>query len=152
MGPKRQKLLLMKQRRARKVFLKNRKARLLFVMSSAHSSNSGPSAESMGMSADEHAAHLGISQTKSEKLAELKDMRNKVISVIPIAIFSIFVMGWEIFARFNAVSEMSLFWKEFFHHFLPVLAILRVVCGRQTISFGRISFFCVTAKRIWILS
>ncbi len=92
------------------------------VMSSAHSSNSGPSAESMGMSADEHAAHLGISQTKSEKLAELKDMRNKVISVIPIAIFSIFVMGWEIFARFNAVSEMSLFWKEFFHHFLPVLA------------------------------
>ena len=47
-------------------------------------------------------------------------------------------MGWEIFARFNAVSEMSLFWKNF-SPFLPVL-ILRVVCGRQTISFGRISF------------
>lgn len=92
------------------------------VMPVAHSPSSGLSVESMGMSADEHAAHLGISQTKSEKLAELKDMRNKVISVMPIAVFSIFVMGWEIFAGLNIVSEMSLFWKEFFHHFLPVLA------------------------------
>src|SRR3989344_2418384 len=90
------------------------------VMPVAHSPSSGLSAESM--SVDEHAAHLGISQTKSEKLAELKDMRNKVISVMPIAVFSIFVMGWEIFAGLNIVSGMSLFWKEFFHHFLPVLA------------------------------
>ena len=81
-----------------------------------------PTAEAMHMSADEHAAHLGISQTKSEKLAELKDMRSKVISVMPIAVLSIFVMGWEIFAGLNIVSGMSLFWKEFFHHFLPVLA------------------------------
>src|SRR3989344_4192469 len=81
-----------------------------------------PMAEAMHMSADEHAAHLGISQTKREKLAELKDMRNKVISVMPLAVFSIFVMGWEIFAGLNIVSGMSLFWKEFFHHFLPVFA------------------------------
>src|SRR3989338_6418540 len=30
-----------------------------------------PTAEEMGMSADEHAAHLGLGQSKKEKLAEV---------------------------------------------------------------------------------
>ena len=37
----------------------------------------------MGMSADEHAGHLGLNQSKQEKLAEIKDMRIKIMSAIP---------------------------------------------------------------------
>ena len=36
-------------------------------------------AQEMGMSESEHAAHLGLNQTKKEKLAELADMRTKVL-------------------------------------------------------------------------
>lgn len=81
-----------------------------------------PSADEMGMSAGEHAAHLGLNQSKKEKLAEIADMRNKVISVIPLAIFSIFVMGWEILAQYNAVPQMSYTISEFIHHLLPIFA------------------------------
>ena len=81
-----------------------------------------PAAEEMGMSADEHAGHLGLSQSKQEKLTELSDMRTKVLSVLPLAAFSIFVMGWDILAQFNAVPEMSNTIYEFFHHLLPIFA------------------------------
>ncbi len=79
-------------------------------------------AKEMGMSPDEHAGHLGLNQSKKEKLAEVRDMRSKVISAIPLAIFSIFVMGWDILAQYNAVPEMSYTIKEFFHHLLPIFA------------------------------
>jgi P-type Cu+ transporter len=80
------------------------------------------SASEMGMSEDEHAGHLGLNQSKQEKLAEVADMRSKVISAIPLAIFSIFVMGWDILAQYNMVGEMSYTVKEFFHHLLPIFA------------------------------
>lgn len=80
------------------------------------------SANEMGMSADEHSAHLGLNQSKKEKLEEIKEMRNKVISVIPLAIFSIFVMAWNILAQFNFLPKMSVVWYEFFHHLLPIFA------------------------------
>lgn len=79
-------------------------------------------AEEMGMTQDEHAAHLGINQSKKEKLAEIADMKSKVMSAIPLAIFSIFVMGWDILAQFKAVSAMPYVWSEFFHHILPAFA------------------------------
>lgn len=81
-----------------------------------------PTAEEMGMSANEHAEHLGLNQSKKEKLAEVADMRAKVISVIPLAIFSIFVMGWDILAQYGIVPEMSYTIFEFFHHLLPIFA------------------------------
>jgi len=79
-------------------------------------------AEGMGMSPDEHAAHTGIGQSKKEKLAEIKAMKAKVISAIPLAILSIFVMGWDILAGYGSVPEMSYTVGEFFHHLLPLLA------------------------------
>jgi cation transport ATPase len=81
-----------------------------------------PTAESMGMSESEHAGHLGLNQTKNEKLAEIADMRAKVLSVIPLAIFSIVVMGWDILAQFGALAPMDYVIKEFFHHLLPIFA------------------------------
>lgn len=81
-----------------------------------------PTAEAMGMSADEHAAHLGINQSKEEKLAELNALKRKVMSVIPLTLFSIFVMGWDILAQTGVVPAVPFIWKEFFHHLLPVFA------------------------------
>lgn len=81
-----------------------------------------PTALEMGMSADEHAGHLGLGQSKKDKLAEVARMRTELISAIPIAIFSIFVMGWGILAEYNIVPEMNGTLSEFFHHLLPLMA------------------------------
>ncbi len=97
------------------------------------------SAEEMGMSENEHAAHLGLNQSKKEKLAEVADMRTKVLSAIPIAIFAAFVMGWDILAEYSIAPAMSYTLKEFFHHFLPILAtyILFVVGKPYLLGFYR---------------
>ncbi|HEY4511824.1 MAG TPA: heavy metal translocating P-type ATPase [Candidatus Paceibacterota bacterium] len=79
-------------------------------------------AEEMGMSESDHVAHLGLNQSKKEKLAEVRDMRNKVLSAIPLAIFAALVMGWDILVQYGVVSEMSYVIKEFFHHLLPIFA------------------------------
>lgn len=96
-------------------------------------------ASEMGMSENEHAGHLGLNQSKKEKLSEVKDMRNKVISAIPLAIISIFIMTWDILAEYNVVSEMSYTTKEFFHHLLPLMAtyMLFVVGKPYLLGFYR---------------
>ena len=99
----------------------------------------GQSAKDIGMSANEHAAHLGLNQSKKEKLAELADMRTKALSAIPIAIFAALVMGWDILAQYEVVGEMGSTIKEFIHHLLPILAtyILFVVGKPYLIGFYR---------------
>ena len=52
-----------------------------------------PTAGDMHMSASEHAEHLGLNQSKQEKFAEIKDMKIKVLSAVPLAIFSIFFIN-----------------------------------------------------------
>lgn len=96
-------------------------------------------AEEMGMSADEHAAHLGINQSKNEKLAEVADMRAKVFSAIPLAIFAALVMGWDILAQYGVVGEMGSVTEEFIHHLLPLIAtyILFVVGKPYLLGFYR---------------
>ncbi len=94
----------------------------LLVSDDANLHAHSPSAHEMGMSEDEHAAHLGLNQTKQEKLKEIKDLKMLMISAIPLAIFSIFVMSWEILAQYGFVLEMSNTIKEFFHHLLPLMA------------------------------
>lgn len=90
-----------------------------------------PTADEMGMSADEHAAHTGVGQSKKEKLAEIADMKAKILVAIPLAILSIFVMGWDIFGGLGVVSKMPYVWKEFFHHLLPLMATYMLfVVGR----------------------
>ncbi len=79
-------------------------------------------AKSMGMSEDEHKKHLGISQTKEEKMKELNSMKNTVISIIPLTVFSIFVMAWEILSKYGIFAEIPDIWMNFFHHTMPVVA------------------------------
>src|SRR3989344_2813274 len=111
----------------------------LFLDQETSHEDGGQLAEEMGMSADEHAAHLGINQSKKEKLAEVTGMRTKVFSAIPIAIFAAFVMGWDILAEYGVVSEMGYVVKEFFHHLLPLMAtyILFVLGKPYLLGFYR---------------
>ena len=68
---------------------------------------------------------------KREKEAELDDLKRKVFSVIPLAAFAIFVMGWEVLGKYEVVPPMSYVWKEFFHHMLPLFATYTLfVAGR----------------------
>ncbi|MBP6942759.1 MAG: cadmium-translocating P-type ATPase [Candidatus Buchananbacteria bacterium] len=99
----------------------------------------GQTASGMGMSEDEHAAHLGLNQSKEEKLTEVADMRSKVLVAIPLAIFSFVVMGWEILAQYSVVPAMSYTLEEFFHHLLPIMAtyMLFVVGKPYLLGFYR---------------
>ncbi|MDP2789149.1 MAG: heavy metal translocating P-type ATPase [bacterium] len=97
------------------------------------------SANEMGMSENEHAEHLGLNQSKQEKLAELKDMKIKVMSAIPLAIVSAIILGWEILIKYKMVSEMNPALMEFFHHLLPLMAtyVLFVVGKPYLLGFYR---------------
>lgn len=104
----------------------------------SHQDHSQTAAE-MGMSEDEHAAHLGLGQSKEEKLQELKEMRGKLYSAIPLAIISALVMGWEIFSKYKLIPPMGPAIEEFFHHLLPLFAtyILFVVGKPYLLGFYR---------------
>ncbi len=97
------------------------------------------SANEMGMSPDEHAGHLGLNQSKKEKLAEVAHQKSLVLSAIPLAVFAAFVMGWDILAQYNVVTAMSYTIKEFFHHLLPLFAtyVLFVVGKPYLLGFYR---------------
>lgn len=96
-------------------------------------------AKEMGMSEEEHKAHTGLNQSKQEKLAEVANMRGKLLSAIPIAIFAALVMAWDILAQYKIVSGMGIVAEEFVHHLLPVLAtyILFVVGKPYLLGFYR---------------
>jgi len=94
---------------------------------------------SVSKSENEHAEHLGLNQSKREKLAEIKDMKIKVMSAIPLAFISIFVMAWDILAQYNLAPMMSNIVSEFFHHLLPIFAtyVLFVVGKPYLLGFYR---------------
>lgn len=98
-----------------------------------------PTAEEMHMSPDEHAEHLGVHQSKKEKLAEIEDMRKKIIIAVPLAIVSIFVMGWDILGQLKYISPPTEVLREFFHHLVPLMAtyMLLVVGKPYLLGFYR---------------
>ncbi len=73
-------------------------------------------------SVTENSVSGGLERSKKEKLAELSDMRVKVLSAVPIAILAVFVMVWDVLARYSVVPAMGPVPEELFHHLLPVLA------------------------------
>ncbi|OHA58940.1 MAG: copper-translocating P-type ATPase [Candidatus Vogelbacteria bacterium RIFOXYD1_FULL_44_32] len=79
-------------------------------------------AEEMNMSADEHAEHTGLNQSKKDKLAELQDMKMKLWSIIPLAIMSVVVMTWDILVQYGQVAAMTPVVEEFIHHLMPLFA------------------------------
>ena len=59
-----------------------------------------PTAEQMGMSASEHAAHLGLNQTKKEKLAELAAMKRQLMAAMPLSALAALGMMWEFIPQY----------------------------------------------------
>ncbi len=74
------------------------------------------------MMGEDHSAHTGMGQSKHAKMMEVAAMKTNVISIMPLAVISVFVMGWDILAQFGRIAEMPYVWKEFFHHLLPLMA------------------------------
>jgi Cu+-exporting ATPase len=64
---------------------------------------------------------------KEEKLAELRAQKFRVLSVLPLALFSAAVMIWEILAEFQKLPAPSADWKTFFATALPVFATYALV-------------------------
>lgn len=54
---------------------------------------------------EDHSMHTGVNQSKKEKLAEIAEMKTKVIYAIPLALFSIFVMSWDILAELEFIAH-----------------------------------------------
>ncbi len=97
-------------------------------------------AEAMGMSASEHAAHLGLNQSKKEKLAELEAMKKKIISVMPLAALSIIFMVWGILTQFRLVPEMPMGLNKIFEYILPLMAIYTLIVVGQPYLQGVLRF------------
>lgn len=64
----------------------------------------------------------GAPDDKSEKIIALGRLRAKVLSAIPLAIFSIAVMAWEILSEFQFVTAPNDYWRTFFNAALPIFA------------------------------
>ncbi len=80
------------------------------------------SAAEMGMSEDEHKAHLRLNQSKAEKLAELARVETKIVIVMPMAVIAIGMMAWGISAEFGTVPAASPSLNTSFNYLLAVMA------------------------------
>lgn len=106
-----------------------------------HESHHNMQAGDMGMSEDEHKEHLGLNQSKAEKLQEINDMKKGVFGALPAVIFSIFVMGWDIFSKYNLVPQMGNVSYEFIHHLLPIFATFVFITIGKPYLLGVYRFF-----------
>ena len=100
-----------------------------------------PTANEMGMTENKHAEHLGLNQSKKEKLKEIDSMKKGVFGALPIAGISIFIMGWGIFGKYNLVTPMSGTMYEFFHYLLPIFATYIFITIGKPYLLGVYRFF-----------
>jgi len=98
-----------------------------------------PTAQEMGMSEDEHRVHLGLNQSKAEKLAELAAMKTKIVTIMPMAVFAAVVMAWNILAEFDRAAPVPQAWNDSFNMLLALMATyaLFVVGKPYLIGFYR---------------
>ncbi len=76
------------------------------------------------MSAGDHSAHLGLSQTKEEKLLELKEQKQKVEFVLPLAFLVFILMLWEIAGNFFDIIPKFFLPMDLYNPVLFVLSTL----------------------------
>lgn len=91
------------------------------------------------MSPDEHAAHLGINQSKEEKQEELRKIKKNVNIVIPFVVLSFIYMILDIGGMQGRLPEMSEWLYELWHHVFPVMAtyVLFVIGKQYIVALGR---------------
>lgn len=98
------------------------------------------SASEMNMSESEHAEHLGLNQSKKEKLVELASMKKKLLTAVPLAIISIIFMAWEIFSKFGLISEMPIALRNIFQNLMPLMAAYTLFYVGQPYLMGFFRF------------
>ncbi len=99
-------------------------------------SHSAMSAAQMGMSESDHSAHLGLTQSKKEKLEEINALKFKVYSALPLAVISIGIMAWDILASVGTLAPMSHTISEFVHHLLALMAAYTIFVVGQPYLLG----------------
>lgn len=99
------------------------------------------SAQEMGMSESEHAEHLGLKQTKDQKLAEVKKLKVLAYSVLPLAFISIVEMFYNTLGEYLGLPQISKVWEDFLHHLLPVMATYALLVVGQPYLLGLYRFF-----------
>ncbi|MFH1170445.1 MAG: heavy metal translocating P-type ATPase [Candidatus Vogelbacteria bacterium] len=104
-------------------------AKLAFDDSKTNSHDLSQKIEPLGYS-------LVMETAEKMDMPPLADMKTKIITAIPLAIFSILVMGWDIFAQFKIVPEMSFMMEELIHHLLPVMATYTLFVVGKPYLFG----------------
>ena len=58
----------------------------------------------------------------NEKYREIKEFKNKVLSMIPLAGISLFMMSYEILVKYNIAPEMNTILGRFFFFLMPIMA------------------------------
>lgn len=97
-------------------------AKVVFDDSKVKEDSLSGAIEPLGYSLDISVKKGEEDQGKGEKLNELFDMKIKVVSILPLAVVSLLVMGWDIGVDFGFFAKMPYVLEEFFHHLLPVFA------------------------------
>lgn len=102
-------------------------------------SSEQPSAEDMGMSASEHAAHTGLSQSKQEKIKELQKHKRNLFSALPFAVVSLIAMTWDVLVEMGRVEMLPDLWQYTSRVLLLLMAsfVLFVVGRPYLIGLGR---------------
>ncbi|HEU5114934.1 MAG TPA: heavy metal translocating P-type ATPase [Candidatus Paceibacterota bacterium] len=76
-----------------------------------------------------------------DKHAEIAGRRSGVLSALPLAAISIFIMAWDMLARIHAVPGQPKIAEDFFRYLLPVMATyVLFVVGKPYLS-GMLRFF-----------
>lgn len=87
------------------------------------------------MSADEHAAHLWINQSKEEKLEEIKNMKSNIYLIIPFVVLSFVYMILDIGGKKGFLPDMPAWLDGVWHYSFPIMATyILFVIGRQYLT------------------
>lgn len=74
-----------------------------------------------------HQEHLGLNQSKAEKLKELNDQKRVVLFIMPITIITFVLMLWEIASQSFETFPMFIIPMEIFQSILLILATITLL-------------------------
>lgn len=72
--------------------------------------------------AKEIMKHSDTSHNDEHDHGDPKQVAFEMKFVVPMILFSFFMMGWEVLAQNKIIGEMSETWYEIFHHLMPIFA------------------------------
>lgn len=76
-----------------------------------------------------------------QKNVELESMKKQIMSVLPLAIFSIVVMTIDTLVQFSIIPEIPEIWKGFLHHLFPIFATYTFTVLGKPYILGMYRFF-----------